>query len=752
MVFLFLLLLFFMPGGAISLDVAKSTIVVLGVIVAVLVFIWETWREKKLEIPWHLFILISVLLPLVYALSALLSTPSSLSFLGYNFEVGTFGFILFGVTLLILAAMIFSGASRVLQALVVFFVSISAVALFVAIKVFFGLSTLFGVNNMANPIGNWTDLGVAFGLVSIFAALAAGMIPMRRFVRVLVYAIFALGVALLVVVNFSTAFVLALAASIVLTVYFWKVEKHFSEFSLSRSVLLPIILGVISLIFLINPTISESRGTLSNVVAKAFKVENIDVRPSLSATLGISKAVLVQGGLLGSGPNTFGRDWLIYKPVNINTTPFWAVAFPFGVGFIPTQIASTGILGTALWLIFFVMLVLLGVKATTRLPESRMERFTLVSTFSLTLLLWAASFLYVPSMTVLIFAFIFSGLCVAVSRELGTIPTRVFSVTGTGQSRFMFALLVLVIVLGAGYLGRAGFGRTISAYYFNKAVTLSNTEGVALTEIEKELDRAVKFFRADTYYVSLSRINFAKARLAANATTGTPEENRAAFESALRKSIEAAKSAVSINPAGYQNWVSLGMIYSALVPSPLSVVGAYENAYFAYVEASKRNPLNPEIPLLLARLELGRDNKEAARLSIRNALALKEDYADAYLLLAQLEVQEGNTTAAIASAERLALLVPNNAGVYFELGLLEYANKDYAGAAKAFSNALVSAPDYANAKYYLGLALAQLGQLEEARAQFEDLIITNPDSQEVRVILEDLQADKRSFLNSAVKN
>ena len=174
------------------------------------------------------------------------------------------------------------------------------------------------------------------------------------------------------------------------------------------------------------------------------------------------------------------------------------------------------------------------------------------------------------------------------------------------------------------------------------------------------------------------------------------------------------------------------------------MVGSYENAFFAYSEAGKRNPNNPELPLFLARLEFNRGNIEGARSFVRKSIALKEDYADAYLLLAQLEVQAGNAAGAILSAERLALLMPNNPGIYFELGLLKYSNKDYVGAADTFVRALSLAPDYANAKYYLGLALAELGRLNEAREQFEDLLVTNPDSEEVKAVLKALGAGKNT--------
>ena len=753
--FIFLLPIFFIPGGALSLSVAKSTLFSIGIVIAFLIFLFEIWREEKLNIPWHPFILIIVLLPLIYALSALLSTSSSLSLFGYNFEVGTFGFMLFSSIILILVATIFSDTSRILQALVAFFVSISITVLFITIKILFGGDVLVWGNffgNMGNPIGNWTDLAVSFGLLSAFIALTLGMIPMKFSIKIFTFIVFVLGVMILAIINFSIAFVLTLVAAVFLSIYFFRVEKHFfrvpttlpstSGHSFLKLMFLPITLGIISLVYLINPTISETRGTLGDVFSSTFKVTNIDVRPSFSATLGISKAVLSQDSLLGSGPNTFGRDWLVYKPIDVNSTPFWATSFPFGIGFIPTQIASTGLLGSILWIALFVFLVLLGILALNHIPESRDDRFALVSTLLLTVLLWISSFLYAPSVTILVLTFIFSGIFVAVSMKIGIIPIRVIDFRKS-QSVHLISILVLVIMtLGALFLGWLGVNKTVSAFYFKKAIDLSNTTNVSLVEVESYLNNAVRFAPVDIHYVALSRINFAKAQTASSVTTGTPEENRVIFGEAIRKSIEMAKIAISLNPASYDNWVSLGVIYSALVPSPLLVEGAYENAQFAYSEASQRNPNNPALPLLLARLELNRGDKVAARSFIRKSLVLKENYADAYLLLAQLEVQEGNTTLAIASAEKLAVLMPNNSGIYFELGLLKYSNEDYRGAVEAFNLALISAPDYANAKYYLGLALIKLLRFDEAQSEFEALLLTNPDSVEVRDALEILR--KRS--------
>ncbi len=754
--FIFLLPLFFVPGSALGLGAAKSALLVLGTVVALILFLFGTWREGRINFPWHPIVALVLFLPIVYFVSAFISTPSSLSLLGYNFEVGTFGYILIGALLVVLFSIIYADTSRILQALVAFFLSISVLALFVFVKIISGGEALvFGnfFGNMGNPIGSWTDLAVVFGLLVSFSALTIGLLPMKLSARLLVYVAFLLGLFLMVVINFSVAFALTLAASALLILYFSRLEKRFANNEpqggnfFTRPLFLPIVLGIVSIIFLINPTISDSRGALGDVVANTFNVQNVDVRPSFSATLGVSKAVLLEKSFLGSGPNTFDRDWLIYKTAEINTTPFWAISFPFGVGFLPTQIPTTGALGTVAWLAFFVALLVLVIKSLMRLTESRAERFSTISIAFIVLFLWTASFVYAPSATVLVFAFIFSGLLLAANQVSHVLNSRLLNLKDMPRNKAVSLVLMAAVFAGTIYLGWSSYTRTTAAFHFKKAVDLANVSGTQLEEVESLVNKSISSIPTDAYYIALSRINFVKAQNAVNATEGTPEENQAIFEESLRKSIEAARQATIVNPSGYQNWISLGLIYSALVPPPLSVSGAYENASFAYDEAEKLNPLNPEIHLFRAQLELNNDDRDSAISEVKSAIALKQDYADAHLLLAQLEIQAGNTKGAIESAEQLSLLTPDNPGVYFELGVLKYSVGDYAGAERTFRQALSITPDYANAQYYLGLTLAQLGRLEEALEQFESLTRTNPGNADVENIIESLREGDTSFLD-----
>lgn len=731
LVILFLLPIFFVPGGALSLATSKAVLLTIGVVIAGLVFLWETRGAGKIDIPWHPAVLVVALLPVVYFLSALLSTPSSLSLFGYNFEVDTFGFVLLVSVFLIITSIVVSDTHRILKALSALIVSLSLVAIFAAIKIltnFPVLGVFFG--RSANPLGNWTDLATILGLLAVLSALVIGQIPMSRVLRIVNYLVFVLSLAIIIVIHFSSVFVFTLLASVILFIYFSRVEK-------SKKIVLPLIIGVISILFLINPSVSSSGATLGDVVARTFGVSNSEIRPSLSATLSISKAVLSRGTLFGSGPNTFGRDWLIHKPAEVNTTPFWGTNFSSGSGFIPTQIASTGILGTVLWLALLVLFLWIGIKALANLPEPRGPRFALVASFLAVLYLWTASFIYAPSFVVLALTFVFSGLFLSASR--GVISSRLFVFSRDSATKLVSAFLLIVAALGFLSIGYQSVNKTLSVFYFQRAVTLSNTAGTSLDAVETNILRAIKFSPADIYYTALSRIYFALAQQAAQRTTGTAETNQAAFQSAIASSITAARSAVALNPAGYENWLALGTIYSALVPAPVSLPGAYENAQFAYSRGASLNPSSPETALLLAQLEINNGNLERARNYIRQAIILKEDYVDAYLLLARIEVQDKNLPGAIASTEALARLTPDNPGIYFELGLLKSSNNDDVGAVEAFSRALALLPDYANAKYYLGLTLEKLGRNDEAKQQFEELLVTNPDNAEVKEALERLK-------------
>jgi cytochrome c-type biogenesis protein CcmH/NrfG len=571
------------------------------------------------------------------------------------------------------------------------------------------------------------------------------MLEVEKKMKWFLYAIFAVSLALVAILNFSTAWILLLVVSLVGIVYFLTVEKRVQPDTNTRAKMqapkLLLALFIISLIFVINPKVSSS-GSLGDTVSTWFGVSNTEVRPSLSATLDVSKPVLRDHALLGSGPNTFSSDWLLYKPAEINTTGFWNTSFPFGSGFIPTQFVTTGAVGTVAWLAFLVIFAWLGLKFIKRGLDNKADRFLIITPFMAGLLLWIAAMLYVPSIVILTFAFIFTGLFIAACVATGVIHSREVVFSKNAITGFASTLIMIMLLVGGVFASFGILQRTISLVHFQKALVMANTEGSSIDDISAELGKAISTQPQDVYYRSLAELEFARAQSVVNNSSITTEERTNQFQTAMGQSIASAQAAINKNPGDYENWLLLASLYSYLVPKPIAIDGAYESARVTYEEAKKRNPSNPQIPLLIARLELDHENPSGARQHINEALALKVDYADAYFLLTQIEISENNISQAIKSAETGVLLTPGNSGVLFELGVLKYSNKDYAGAIQALAAALSITPEYANAKYFLGLSYENVARHDEAIKMFEDLKATNPDNQEVATILENLKAGK----------
>jgi tetratricopeptide (TPR) repeat protein len=227
------------------------------------------------------------------------------------------------------------------------------------------------------------------------------------------------------------------------------------------------------------------------------------------------------------------------------------------------------------------------------------------------------------------------------------------------------------------------------------------------------------------------------------------EELQKQFTDGLTSAITAAKTATDRDSSNYLNWVSLGRVYDAVSIPQLGVTGAYETAQLTYIEALKRNPKNPGILMLLARLAVNRNDLKQAEVYAQQAVAIKNNYLDAYFLLSQIEVANGNINGAIKSVTSASVIDPTNPAIFFQLGLLKYNQGDFAGAITALERATTMTPDYANAKFFLGLSYEVVKEHEKAIKQFEDLRVSNPDSKEVEAILTNLKAGKSIFTNQA---
>ncbi|MFC1802070.1 tetratricopeptide repeat protein [Patescibacteria group bacterium] len=96
------------------------------------------------------------------------------------------------------------------------------------------------------------------------------------------------------------------------------------------------------------------------------------------------------------------------------------------------------------------------------------------------------------------------------------------------------------------------------------------------------------------------------------------------------------------------------------------------------------------------------------------------------------------------SYEKAIELNPKNLPLIFSIGVLEYNSKDYDGSVSVLEKVIAVNPIYSNAKYYLGLSYEQVGEIDLAVIQFEEIQKLNPDVSEVKDILRRLYKKRES--------
>jgi len=678
-----------------------------------------------------------------------------LSIIGYGFEIGTVVSMVLFATLFFLASQLFQKKERMFISYFGFLVSGVLLAIFQGLRILMGADSLtLNVlsSGVANLVGNWNDLAIFFGAMTMLSLVTLEMLQVKKMFTILLHAVLIVSLVFLMIINFSTLWIVLGVFSLVFFLYLISFDTFMpsvvstetgeiaraSTRKISGNALAVIALSVIFIF---------AGQTLGSKISNTVKIASLEVRPGWNATYQVVKESIKSDPLTGVGPNMFTNAWLMHKPVGINDTLFWNIDFSSGIGFIPSLFATTGILGVASWLFFFAMFVWVGIRAMFYPIGDVFARYRIVSAFLVSSFFWVMAFVYVPSLVNIALAFFFTGLFVAVSYAEGIMKQKEIVMAHHPKLSFIGIIALIVCLIGAITIGFEVMQKTSSLIAFQKSINAYRVDN-DLEKAEKSIIESIDSAPYDIYYRGLSELNVIRVDKALAAPDVTVPAVQDEFRLRLANSIENGRKAAEVDPNNYQNWLALARVYAALVPPPFSITGAYENAKDTYGKALALNPHNPTIYLLLARLEVAHRDLKAAREYVNQAIAEKSNYAEAHFLLAQIEVTEGNLDKATSSLETTLLISPQDAGLFFQLGLLKYNAKNFIGSAEAFEQAVTLVNDYANAKYFLGLSYAKLNRIPEAIAQFEGLEKSNPDNAEVELILANLRAGRDPFANA----
>lgn len=755
LVLIFLLPIFFIPSVFSSVEFSKVLLVVFCALISLTFWSLARLSDGNIKFAGTLVFPAILFVVCVYFISSVFSDNPIISIIGNGFELSVFSLVCVGFILMFLVSSLFRTRDKIFFSYIALLVSFLVVFLFQGLRLVFGPSFLsFGIFNdsTSNIIGKWNDIGIYFGLIALLSVTTLEIAKFNKLLKIFLYFASMCSLFFIIIINFKTVWYIIGAFSLMFFLYFL-FANGITKKQQSDAVMSPQIKKVpyfvlfflaISVVFIVDGL--RSSHIVSNSIARYFNISQIEITPSIQGTFDVFKQSLKENPILGSGPNNFVKDWLLFKPDGVNNTIFWNADFNYGAGSIPTFITTTGLLGLISWIVFIALFFYTGLRFVFIKIADPFSKYLIVSSFLASCYLWLVNIFYVPSATLFFLTFFFSGLFIAVLLSEKLITVKNFTYLGNPR-RSLITVVVLVLITISSVTGCYIYlQKYFSSIYYQKAIASIAVNG-NFPDAENHILKGLKFSKSDLHYRLLLEIYFNRLNLlSAQKNKISNEEFTKQLESIFRNMSIGVRSTIEYDNKNYLNYFIAGRLYEYLIP----IEGAYNLSSDYYQEALKLNPKSPLINMALGRLEFTNKNNIKAKEYLIKAIQLKNNYTDAAFLLAQIEVVDGNIKNAIKLVEATSTLIPDNPVAFFQLGILKYSEKekDYKGASEAFEKAVALNTAYSNARYFLGLSYFNLGKREAAIEQFQIVQSYNPDNKEVALILKNLKEGRSPFTNA----
>jgi tetratricopeptide (TPR) repeat protein len=625
------------------------------------------------------------------------------------------------------------------------FISIVVFTLSCLLAVLFGMLQLFGLFIIPfdfaklasfNTIGSVGNFGI-FLAVLLPLLIVFEIVVSKKWLRI-VYGIgIAVSIISLLLINYPLIWWSILISS-VLFIAFGVFKRNFFDL---RWLSIPIFFFVLALFFIIvNPLIGVYQ-------------RPVEIYLNQSSTLDIALKTIKDKPILGSGPGTFIFDFSKYRKQEFNQSPLWSLRFDAGASKVLTNLTTTGILGLLALLALIGSVTYYGIVFITRETEGIngtkikiIERDSvfriIISGVFISFLVQAIIYFLYSSSFSLDFTFFFLIACfiglISERKEYNLSPSSFLTLGFTLLFTLVFIFgLGLIILEGQRYIAEVNYKSGILAFAsgqkekgtlnFEKAISQNSNVDIYLTDLSQA-------------YLSLVSDLIAKKDLS------NSEKERLSV--LLNNSINASKIATEVNPNNVSNWAIHAFVYQNLIGI---FPGSEDWAIKSYDKASSLDSKNPYyltqkgIVFLTKAYGVDKDSAQAkkqdldsAKIEFDKAIQLKSDYALARFQLAMVLQAQGKTDQVMPALQEAKKYALNDVGLSFQIGILYYQDKDYKNAQAEFERTISLNPDYANALYFLSLTYSALGQNGKAISTITKVLKLNPENQEVKKVLENL--------------
>ncbi len=732
----------FLPGVFVSLGYAKMFVVTVGICLSLVLFAFVFLSEGVMKFRPSVGLISMWGVAAAALVSAGLSGDIYDAFIGNSFGMQTAAALLVMALAGTVASALGVNKSSAIKLYVVLCVSALVLGLFHLLRFIFGVDFLsfnLFVNATSSPIGGWNNIAIFFGLVIIIAMIAIEQLPLSKWGKALFLGVSGIALLMLAVVNFFAVWLILGFISLAVLM-FTIIKKRLSrtpELVQSNNQQTAIGVGLALVVFSTCVLFIIGGSVIGGLVNNATGVNFIEVRPSLGATLDITRAVYGENILTGIGTNKFGDAWNLYKDQSINQTNFWNTDFQSGSNYALTMAVEMGILGVVAWLVFLGWFLYTGLRYIfANTVSDPIWNFVVTSSFVAALYLWFSGFIYTPGTTIIMLAAVCSGVFFGAQSVASNKRALQISVLDNRKLSFLLVGGVMVIIVGSisvlYFLGQ----HFASLHNFSSAVN-ELVQGGNIEVAEDKIVSAYQQFSNDVFAREIASYQLAKMQALLNVAEPTQSQQQQ-FQSSMIDGVNAARLATSEDETDYRNWQLLGNIYTFM--ARVGVEGSVDLANEAYANARKYNPNNPEIPLLEAQLALVTDDVEGARAKALEALQMKSNYTAAIDFITNIEISQGNLDEAVAAAGASISLDPRNPARYYQLGLLLAESGDHQNAVNAFSEAILLNPSYANALYFRAVSYLQLEENSRAIADLETVRDLSPDNTGIQEIIDAVKA------------
>lgn len=749
----FLVPLFFSSLTIDVLELNKQTLLIILAGIAGIAWLGKAMADKQFTIVHNWIHLVAVVFGLGYLLVSLLSSDRYLSMVGTLGQMPwAFSTIAALVVFYVVAVHRIRQTAQVYDFIFSFLVSSLIAGVYGLLQMFgiFLIPVTVSQTNTFTTIGSVFSFAVYMTVPLIIAAslafhgcrnnvcLLGSAKTGGAVARGLLWATMVVSLVVLILVDYWVAWA-ALLFGTLLTVAIGYLRTR--EIGAPRKLAIPGVLVAFSLLLLVFRT----------PVNLSFPSE---VSPSPSATIDIAKETLRESPIFGSGPGTWIYDYAQYRVQMVNLSPFWNVRFDRGSSFFLTLLATTGIIGAALWLLLIISGI---VKSAGHLMTERNEdvwyAYLIVFTGWMTLVF--ASFFYNFNMAHL-FAlwFLFSLLGSLVGKNTMTWDAR--------KSAYAYGVLSVVFIValigGISVTWLTG-QRYVADAAFTSAVNDFRAGATIDTVIAKIQKAASLNPMLDMYKRNLSQAHLIKAANLIQA--GATPEAIPAIQNEIKLAVDMGLNATEVSPANVDNWSNLGLIYQSVASFTR---GADEFAIKNYEEASLREPQNPVFLNEIGKLYLLRSDAYRTQLStgdasakaetqknvndnlalgeqkLKAAIVAKPDYLPARYHLGIVYERQGRVKDAITELENVLRINNKDLGVAFELSILYYRNNQKNESLELMKQVSAIEPSNVNARWYLSAMLEERGEYQAALDQIKPLIEQYPDNQAIQQRMNSLTA------------